>query len=83
MTTEALLQRTAGDLSGRLRWRVMQRLGISPASLQGLLLSRRRALRLACQMVLDAPPVSAPVQVGSNPNFDMERFLRLSGGGTR
>lgn len=83
MTTETLLQRTAGDLSGRLRWRVMQRLGISPASLQGRMLSRRRALRLACQMVLDAPQTGAAVQEGSNPNFDMERFVRLSGGGAK
>ena len=79
MTAETLLERTSRDLSGRLRWRVMQRLGICPASLRGRLLSRRRAMRLACQLILDAGEAdSRAMPVGTNPNFDMARFERLA-----
>ena len=77
MTAETLLERTARDLPGRLRWRVMQRLNICPASLRGYLFSRRRALHFACQLVLDARNNGASLQTGTNPNFDEERFWRL------
>jgi len=76
MTAEQLLERTAGDLPGRLRWRVMEYLGICPASLRGRLLSRRGALKLACHMVLDTQSVSC--QTAANPQFDMARFERLA-----
>ena len=79
MTAEELLEHTARDLPGRLRWRVMRLLGISPVSAGGLLLSRRRALRLACQLVLDAGDGTGR-QWGVNPQFDMARFRRLRGG---
>ena len=81
MSAAELLERTSADAAGRLRWRVMRRLGICPVSLRGRLLGRRRALRLACQLVLDAENGSAAAERGSNPNFDMERYLRVSGGG--
>ena len=82
MTAETLLERTARDAAGRLRWRVMERLHICPASLRGRLLSRRKALHLACQLVLDADARNgAAVQGGVNPNFDMGRYRRLAGGG--
>ena len=79
MTAESLLEQTSRDLSGRLRWKVMQRLGICPVSLRGRLLGRRRAMRLACQLILDAGEKDAyTVQAGTNPNFDAERFARLA-----
>lgn len=79
MTAETLLQRTARDLPGRLRWKVMQRLGICPASLRGRLLSRRRAMRMACQLILDAGDCGGQApSAGANPNFDMARFERLA-----
>ena len=77
MTAETLLEQAARDSAGRLRWKVMQRLGICPASLRGRLLSRRGVLKLACQMILDQQE-SNGTGVGTNPNFDMERFERLA-----
>lgn len=77
MTAETLLEQAARDSAGRLRWKVMQRLGICPASLRGRLLSRRGALKLACQMILDQQETDGTGD-GTNPNFDMERFERLA-----
>lgn len=83
MTAEELLARTARDAAGRLRWRVMERLGICPVSLRGRLLSRRRALKLAAQLVLDAgQALPGETEPCTNPNFDMERYRRLTGGCT-
>lgn len=76
MTAEQLLEQTAGDASGRLRWLVMERLGICPASLRGRFLSRHKALKLACHMVLDTQGEHG--QTGANPQFDMARFERLA-----
>ena len=79
MTAETLLEQVARDSAGRLRWKVMERLGICPASLRGRLLTRRRALRLACQMVLDQQEKDGVCTgAGTNPNFDMGRFERLA-----
>ena len=77
MTAETLLEQAARDSAGRLRWKVMQRLGICPASLRGRLLSRRGALKLAYQLVLDQQETGGAA-AGANPNFDMERFERLA-----
>ena len=83
MTAQELLERTARDAAGRLRWRVMERLGICPVSLRGRLLSRRRALQLAAQLVLDAGQgACSEAAPCANPNFDMERYRRLTGGKT-
>ncbi len=82
VSAERLLSDTAGDAAGRLRWVVLRRLGVCPLSLRGRLLSRRGALRLACQMVLDARTVrGGTAAVGGNPNFDEARFRRLAEGG--
>ena len=81
MSAAELLERTAADAAGRLRWRVMRRLGICPVSLRGRLLGRRRAMRLACQLVLDAGNEPGTAERGSNPNFDMARYLQRTGGG--
>ena len=79
MTAETLLEQASLDACGRLRWKVMQRLGICPASLRGRLLTRRRALKLACQLVLDQQEKDgACTGAGTNPNFDMGRFERLA-----
>ena len=80
MTAEKLLERTARDSMQRLRWRVMERLGVCPLSLRGRLLSCRRAAAIACQMILDVQQPDGADAYGANPNFDMQRFRRLAGG---
>jgi len=82
MNAEEFLAKTAKDAGARLRWTVMQRLGVCPVSLRGRMLGRRAALRLAAQMVLDSR-TGAQTDFGTaiNPNFDLERFRELSGGG--
>lgn len=77
---EELLRKTAEDAAGRLRRVVLRRLGVCPLSLRGRLLSRRGALRLACQMVVDGR-ASGGAAAGGNPNFDEARFRRLAEGG--
>ena len=74
MSGAELLQRAEADAAGRLRWRVLRSLGVCPLSLRGRLLSRRRALALACQLALDAGDGPA----GGNPAFDMARFRALA-----
>ena len=66
----------AEDPMARLKWRVMGLLGVNPASLRALLLTRRRVLECACHLALDA----GAGKTGDNPNFDMARYRALSGG---
>jgi hypothetical protein len=77
VTAEELLAETASDSYGRLRWQVLRRLGICPASLRALLLPRRAVLRFAGQLVLDDGG-AVPSEV--NPNYDPARFQRLAEG---
>jgi len=79
MNARRMLTRCADDAAGRLRWVVLQRLGICPASLRGRLLGRRAAMRFACQLILDGGK-DAGAQTGTNPNFDMRRYEALAGG---
>ena len=77
-----LLDALSADSMKRLKWRVMERLNICPASLRGRLLTKRRALEYACHLVLDAGertvPASAETKAGENPRFDMARFRALA-----
>ena len=79
MTAEKLIAAAAEDSFLRLKWQVLRRLGICPASLRAHLLTKRRVLLLACQMVLDNR-ASAGSAGEENPNFDMARFKNLAGG---
>ena len=80
---DELLRALSGDSMKRLKWRVMERLNICPASLRGRLLTKRRALEYACHLVLDAGERAAPVKpqakTEENPGFDMARFRALTG----
>ena len=77
----ALLSALSGDCMKRLKWRVMERLNICPASLRGRLVTKRRTLEYACHLVLDAGERAANRNVNAeeNPNFDMARFRALAG----
>ena len=79
MTAEKLIAAAAEDSFSRLKWQVLWRLGVCPASLRAHLLTKRRVLLLACQMVLDSR-TSAGSTGEENPNFDMARFKNLAGG---
>jgi hypothetical protein len=74
--TGELLQKLSRDGGARLKWQVCRTLGIAPGSLTYRLMSRRRVIEYACQMVLDMGAESA--QTGES--FDMGRFLRLKEG---
>lgn len=76
MTAEGLLRTLENDHAARLKWRVARLLGICPVSLRALLLTRRRTLYAACNLVLDAVPAAGE---GRNPNFDEARFDALRG----
>ena len=78
-----LLDALDRDSVRRLKWRVMERLHICPASLRGRLLTKRRALEYACHLALDAgervPAVQSNAEPPFNPGFDMARFRALAG----
>lgn len=74
---ENLMTALAEDPMARLKWRVMGLLGVDPASLRALLLTRRRTLALACHLALDAG--AGADTVTENPQFDMARFRALAG----
>ena len=71
--TERLLEALSRDSMARLRWLVCRRLDIPAGSLRERLMSRRRVLAYACQMVLDG----ASPGPEANGGFDMERFQAL------
>lgn len=76
-----LMAALAEDPAARLKWRVMGRLGICPASLRARLLTRRKVLECACHLALDAEKAKTDAPAAEeNPNFDMARFRALSGG---
>ena len=79
MTAAELIAAGKADSYGRLKWQVLRRLGICPASLRAHLLTKRRVLLLACHMILDSR-TSAEATGEENPNFDMTRFRNLAGG---
>ena len=78
-----LLRALDADPMRRLKWRVMERLDICPASLRARLLTKRRALEYACHLALDAGERAASANTkaaaGENPGFDMARFHALAG----
>ena len=76
-----LLDALDRDSVRRLKWRVMERLNICPASLRARLLTKRRTLEYACHLVLDAGERAANRNVNAeeNPGFDMARFRALAG----
>ncbi|MCC8156635.1 MAG: hypothetical protein LUF68_06550 [Clostridiales bacterium] len=71
-----LLTALEQDSGARLRWRVMERLGICPISLRALLLTRRAAVRCACHLALSRAAVQ-PDAADANPAFDPARFEAL------
>ena len=75
-----MLDALAQDSLRRLKWRVMERLHICPASLRALLLTRRRALEFACHLALDAGERENGRSKAEtvNPGFDMARFRALA-----
>ena len=77
MTAEELLSSLDRDSMARLKWRVMQRLGICPVSLRALLLTKRRVVACACHLALDAG--AGPGTGAENADFDMARFRALGG----
>ena len=79
MTAPQLLDIVRQDSYARLKWQVLRRLGLCPASLRARLLSRRSVLRLACQMVLDAGAAGGGER-WQNPNFDLARFHKYLAG---
>ncbi|MBE6914318.1 MAG: hypothetical protein E7472_05225 [Ruminococcaceae bacterium] len=82
INAQELLREAQRDAAARLRWQVMRRLGVCPLSLRGRMLSRRGALRIACQMVLDGRAAAGNgAESGGNPCFDEARFRALAGGG--
>lgn len=78
MSADHLLNTLQRNYPARLRWLVLQRLGISPLSLSACLLSHRAALRLACHMALDNRESHPQDDSGGNPNFDPAVFARLA-----
>lgn len=74
-----MIEAVRSDSCARLKWRVLRQLGVSPLSLRARLLTKRRVLRLACQMILDLPAENGGSIRESNPNFDMARFDCLAG----
>ena len=80
-----LLDALGRDSVKRLKWRVMERLHICPASARGRFLTKRRALEYACHLALDAGERASAAAVKSNaeppfnPGFDMARFRALAG----
>ena len=79
MTAPQLLDIVRQDSYARLKWQVLRRLGLCPASLRARLLSRRSVLRLACQMILDDAP-SERREWETNPYFDMAGFQKCLAG---
>ena len=67
---EKLLEALRGDSLGRLRHLILREAGLSPFSLRGALISKKRLLRYACQLVLDRERASAG-------DFDMRRFEEM------
>lgn len=83
-SAQELLCAAERDAAARLRWEVLRRLGVCPLSLRARLLSRRGALRVACQMVLDGRETAGSgAEYGGNPCFDEARFRALAGGEAR
>lgn len=80
MTAETLIEKARADHFARLKWQVLQALGICPASVRARLLSKRAVLAMACQLILDSGNLPAGFMRAENPNFDMARFKDLAGG---
>lgn len=80
MTAETLIAKAQADHFARLKWQVLHRLGICPASVRARLLTKRAVLAMACQLILDSGTPSAAHVRAENPNFDMARFKDLAGG---
>lgn len=76
MRGEELLSAVEGDKLERLKWIVLRRLGVSPVSWQARLLSGRRAVICACQLLLDLRSSSSAPGAG-NSGFDMEKFKEM------
>ena len=79
MTAAELIAAAQEDHFARLKWQVLRALGICPASVRALLLTKRAVLCMACQLVLDGGAVPGGAQT-ENPDFDMARFKQLAGG---
>ncbi len=84
--TRKLLGELERDSAERLKWLVCRRLGIMPGSALWHMMTRRRALRYACHMVLDGrgSPDSAGDgfgESGSGSGFDEARFRRMKEAG--
>ena len=80
MTAAELLASLGNDPMARLKWRVMQRLGICPVSLRARMMTRRQVLVCACHLALDAGGQTGAGTGAENPEFDMARFRALGGG---
>lgn len=73
---EGLLSSLSRDSMARLRYLVLGRAGICPLSLRAGLVSNRRIIAYACQMVLDMEGKAAlPGEEGAG--FDMDRFMEM------
>ena len=83
MTAEELLRSLENNPMERLRWRVLTKFGILPASRRGKELSDEEILICGAHMVLDAGAVPGRyggAETGKNSSFDEDRYLRLAGG---
>ncbi len=81
--TAKLLDALGGDYPERRRWLVCGGVGIVPGSPGWLLMTRRRVLRLACHLALDARETGrgpGGAESGTGESFDLERFRELGGG---
>ena len=67
-----LLESLKKDHMARLRHVVLKNFGVSPLSLRARLISDRKIIECACQMVLECRD--------SRGGFDMERFERMKEG---
>lgn len=75
MQAYELLEKAECSAMARLKWIILQRLGVCPLSFCAMLLSRKKVLQIAAQLVLD----DSPTQKEGNPCFDMARFRSLGG----
>lgn len=62
----------------RLRWKVLSRFGILPGGLMDALVSNRRVILCAQNMLMDMG--TEPEEQLENPEFDRVRFERLGEG---
>ncbi|MGN1002557.1 MAG: hypothetical protein ACI4PC_07270 [Oscillospiraceae bacterium] len=77
MGGEELLAAVERDPVARLKWIVLQRLGVSPVSWQARFFSGRRAVACACQMILDQRGASALPPETVNGSFDPAKFEEM------